>query len=134
VFDEPVVVHFLKGETLTGYGDNFLPGEAEIMVRDEGGAIRKVDLASVKVVCFVKSVSPDRAQTHRASPERLLYQAVPGRRVLLHFKDGERMEGLASISDKPRRGFFVTPLNPNSNNLQVYVNVEALLGLAFQGD
>lgn len=132
MFDEPVVVHFLDGGTLAGHGDNFFPGEERVLIRDERDAIQSVDLSTVKMVCFVRSLAPDRLQTHQPPPARLLYQAVPGTRVLLRFKDGERMEGLASISGKPKRGFFVTPLNPNSNNLQVYVNPEALLNLSFQ--
>lgn len=134
MFDEPMVVHFMEGETLAGHGDNFFPGEAQILVRDGGGAIRKVDLAEVKMVCFVKSLASDRAQTHLPQPDRLLYQAVPGKRVRIRFRDGEQMEGLASIRAKPRQGFFVTPMNPNSNNLQVYVNPDALVGFSFQSD
>lgn len=131
MFDERVVVRTLSGETLKGYGDNFLPGETEFMVQEvESGEIHRVPLAEVKMVCFVRAFVTDSQSTHRPTAP-LIYQAVPGRRVSLEFADGERMEGVATLQAMPSQGFFVTPLNPNSNNLQVYVNPNALKRFRF---
>lgn len=131
MFDESIVVHYRDGRTLTGWGDNFFPTEGEIFVKDMLESVVKVSLAEVKVVCFVKQLNTDRRETHRpAAP--LIFQPVPGNRVDIVFRDGERMEGIASLTRLPDHGFFVTPLNPNSNNLQVYVNPAAVLRLRIQ--
>lgn len=131
MFDESVVVHFRDGRTLAGWGENFFPAEREIYIKDMVQNVVKVRLADVKVVCFVKQLNTDHRETHRpAAP--LLFQPVPGNHVTLVFRDGERMEGIASLTGQPDHGFFVTPLNPNSNNLQVYVNPAAVLRLTIQ--
>lgn len=131
MFDERVVVRFLDGTALKGYGDNFLPGEAELLVQEnETATIHKVDLAAVKAVYFVKEFLTDSQTSHRRAPA-LIFQAVPGKHVAMAFLDGEVLEGVATLQDRPVRGFFVTPLNPNSNNVQVYVNPKALRTFRF---
>ncbi len=133
MFEEQVVIHFLDGRVLNGYGDNFFPGEDRIMVlKALSEEVVTVKLAEVKVVCFVRTLAPQQKERNR-EPQALLYQAVPGRHVDILFKDGEHLEGVASISDKPARGFFVTPLNPQSNNVQIYVNPDAMARFRFVG-
>ncbi len=131
MFDEAMVVHYRDGRTLTGWGGNFFPTEGEIYVKDMLENVVRVDLSQVKVVCFVRKLDPDRRETHRpAAP--LLYQAVPGNHIDIVFRDGERMEAVGSLTKLPSHGFFVTPLNPNSNNLQVYVNPAEVRSLRIQ--
>ncbi len=131
MFEEKVVIHFLDGHVLNGYSDNFFPAEGQIMVlKAMGEEVVTVTLAEVKVVCFVRTLAPQQKERSR-EPQRLLYQAVPGRHVSVVFKDGEHLEGVASLNEKPVRGFFVTPLNPQSNNVQIYVNPEAMARFRF---
>lgn len=131
LFDERVVVRFLDGSALKGYGDNFLPGESELLVQEvETAAIHKVDLEAVKAIYFVKEFMTDSQMSHQRAPQ-ILYQAVPGRRLALDFADGETMDGVATLQAAPTRGFFLTPLNPNSNNIQIYVNPKALKRFRF---
>lgn len=130
MFDETVVVHYKDGRTLKGHGENFLPSEREIMIRSQEGALVTVQLSTVKIVCFVRSHSSDGLSRNR-HPAALLYRAVPGKRVVLQFQDGERLEGITTISRMPDRGFFVTPLNPASNNIQIYVNPDTVSSLQF---
>jgi hypothetical protein len=130
MFDEPVVVHYKDGRTLRGFGENFLPADRDILVRSLEGAVVTVPLSDVKVVCFVRSHATDGLSRHR-HPAALLFQGVPGRRVVVLFKDGERLEGIAAITETPKSGFFLTPLNPESNNLQVFVNPDGVASLQF---
>jgi hypothetical protein len=132
MFDERVVIHFQTGRTLSGWGDNFLPTEEEILVKDQDDVIQRVALRDVKIICFVKAFATDSRATH-LPPAKILYQAVHGRKVRLQFKDGEKLEGVASLNERPLRGFFVTPLNPNSNNIAIYVNPNFLKSFEFLG-
>jgi len=125
VFDARIVVRYQDGTVLKGWGDNFLPGEASILVKDFQDRIHTVDLQRVKLVCFVKTFVSDSTMTHRPT-SRVLFSAIPGTLVELRFQDGEVIFGKASLSAPPRTGFFVSPVNPNSNNISVYVNPEAL--------
>lgn len=125
MFDERLVVHHMDGTSVKGYGDPFLPGEKELLLQDtESGHIHRVALASVKLVCFVKAFVTDSHATHKPAPP-LLYQAIPGRRVRVEFPDGEKIEGVASLSAPPKVGFFLTPLTPEGNNIQLYINCAA---------
>ena len=130
MFDQRMVIHFQTGKTLTGWGDNFLPIEEEIMVKDQDDQIHRVALRDVKIICFVKAFATDSRVTHKP-PSQLLFQAVPGRKVRLVFKDSEKLEGVASLNDRPLRGFFVTPLNSSSNNIHIYVNPAFLKSFEF---
>lgn len=130
MFDEKVIIRFQDGRVLKAYGDSFLPWEEEILVKDALEQMVHVRLSDVKLIGFVKEFESDGAATHKPSPP-LQYMAVPGRRVLLTFRDGERMVGVTSLDTPPKQGFFVTPLNPNSNNTRVYVNPGALTSFRF---
>ncbi|MEJ2368407.1 MAG: hypothetical protein P8Z49_08685, partial [Acidobacteriota bacterium] len=92
--------------------------------------IRRIPLSNVKKICFVRHFSED-SQSVRRAPEQLQYQPVPGRKVGLHFRDGQSIYGIVTTERKPDHGFFLTPLNPNSNNLSIYVNPDALLTFNF---
>jgi len=130
MFEARVVVRYLDGRTLAGYGDQFLPMEAEIMVLDQVDEIHRIPLTEVKLVCFVKQFVTDSAITHKPGA-KVLYDAVPGKTVELVFTDGERMRAKASLATVPKGGFFVTPSNPNSNNISIYVNKDALASFRF---
>ncbi|MGA9752934.1 MAG: hypothetical protein WBS54_14220 [Acidobacteriota bacterium] len=130
MFDEKLVVHFLQGGTIQGFGENFLPGEGEILLQDLQGKIHHIELRTVKVICFVKDFRTVRAEGDRKDTQ-FLYQAMSGRKLNLVFKDGEHLEGTASLRERPTQGFFLTPLSDQTNNLQIYVNPEALLHFGF---
>lgn len=130
MFDHKMVVRFSGGETMSCFGDNFIPGEKEMMVKDLDERIHTIDLNSVKMVCFVRHFVTDSQNTHRM-PEKMLFQAVPGRKVRIVFQDGEVLEGITSVRNKPSVGFFLTPLNPNSNNINIYANPAAIKSFTF---
>ena len=130
MFDDRMVIRFLDGTVLKAFGDNFLPGEERIQVMECDGPMRTVELSAIKIICFVKQFVTDSQNTHRPAPP-IIYQAVPGRKVTVEFKDGEVVKGVATLEGEPKRGFFITPLNPNSNNLQIYVNPNALKRFRF---
>lgn len=131
MFDDRMVIRFLDGTVLKAFGDNFLPSDERIMVTECDGPMRTIELAAVKMVCFVKQFVTDSQNTHRPPPP-LIYQAIPGSKVRMEFTDGEVLMGIATLEAAPSRGFFVTPLNPNSNNLQIYVNPKALKRFRFE--
>lgn len=131
MLDEPVVVHFADGRTLSGYTDGFLANQTEIVVTEVAtGESVEVELGEVKIVCFVRDLVSSGVVRHREAPP-IYFSTVPGRRVELLFKDGEKMGGIVNLRDEPRGGFFLAPLNPNANNIQVYVNLAELASFRF---
>ena len=130
MFDEKVVVRFKDGTTLRGFGDNFMPGDADILVQDLDDHLHTVMLRDVKLVCFVKEFTSEDHNGHERLA-RLIYQPVPGRTVEITFRDGEKLQGVTTLSTKPTGGFFVTPLNPHSNNVHIFVNSDEILSFRF---
>ena len=130
MFDEPVVVHFRDGRTLTGFGDMFDEGETAIQVRElsTDGSV-SVDLNLVKVVCFVQDLYSTGVVRHREIPP-ILHTPV-GRRVEIVFRDGERLTGTVALNEPPTRGFFLTPLNRNANSLKIFVNPSEAVSFRF---
>ena len=130
MFDQKMIVRFKDGRTLTAFGDGFMVGEAEIMVKDLNERIHTVRLDEVKLVCFVKHFVTDSQNTHRQAGTTL-YQAIPGRKARITFRDGEKLVGIISCREKPRSGFFIASLNPNSNNIHIYVNAKEVVNFTF---
>ncbi len=95
---------------------------ATIEVRDAPtGASEKVSLVGAKAIFFVKSF------TGRASHRELHFHdevGPPGRLyVRLTFLDNEVMEGMVENTRDllVNAGFFLEAIDPDSNNLQIYV-------------
>jgi hypothetical protein len=131
MLDDPVVIHFTDGRTLPGHADEPVPGETELLVRDAATDEHvTVHLRQVKVVCFVKSHSTTGVVRNREAPP-LVRPTGAARRVELVFRDGEKMSGTVTEQDRPERAFFLTPLNPNSNNRKVYVNPAQVVSFRF---
>lgn len=129
--DDPVVVHFADGHTISGHGDELLPGETDYSVRDASTDQRvHVNLAQVKVVCFVRSHATTGVVRNREQPP-VMGPVASGRRAEMVFRDGERLAGIVTLQENPTRAFFLIPLNPNSNNVKIYVNPTQLVTFRF---
>jgi hypothetical protein len=44
-----------------------------------------------------------------------------GRRIAVTFQDGEELSGTTEAYNPQKLGFFMFPLDPNSNNLRIFV-------------
>lgn len=129
--DEPVVVHFADGHTVSGYGDDLIPGETEYEVLDAATDQRvPVHLRQVKVVCFVRSHATTGVVRNREQTP-LLRPVASGRRAEMVFLDGEHLAGIVNLQEHPTKGFFILPLNPSANNIRIYVNPSQLLTFRF---
>lgn len=131
MLDNPVVVHFTDGHTLSGYGEDLRAGDDEILLRD---AVTEedvtVNLRQVKVVCFVRDLFSTGIVRNREAPP-VRQQSLPGRRVEIVFRDGERLDATADLAEPPTRGFFAVPLNPQANSVKLYVNPAAIVSFRF---
>ncbi|HUF28339.1 MAG TPA: hypothetical protein VMM18_15280, partial [Gemmatimonadaceae bacterium] len=71
---------------------------------------------------FVRDLSGDAAYVERKS----FIEPLPGRRIEVTFLDDEIMVG-ATLSYRPDGvGFFITPADPNGNNLRVFIGPSAV--------
>ena len=128
---EKAVTRLINGKVLKGYIDEFSPDQNEVNIKEEMTAdLRTVKIGDVKAVFFVRSFEGD--QEHK---ERKSYgiAKVKGQRVFVKFRDGEGLVGFLegdvpwekgfflSKQDSSRKGFFLLPVDEDTNNIKVFV-------------
>ena len=128
---EKAVTRLINGKVLKGYIDEFSPDRNEVNIKEEMTAdLRTVKIGDVKAVFFVRSFEGD--QEHK---ERKSYgiAKVKGQRVFVKFRDGEGLVGFLegdvpwekgfflSKQDSSRKGFFLLPVDEDTNNIKVFV-------------
>ena len=115
-----IVVALLDGSRLKGSSLNFssLKDSFDLVLegnqRPQRG--RKVELKDVKAVFIVKDFSgnPEHRPPARDLPSR-------GRCLEVTFLDGEKVTGSTQGYDPQRLGFFLVPLDPDSNNSRIFI-------------
>ncbi len=77
-------------------------------------------MSKLKAVFFVKDFVGDK-KYDELKDFSAAEQAVYGKRILVHLKDGEILYGFTQGYSPNRKGFFLFPLDPNSNNQKVFI-------------
>jgi hypothetical protein len=118
-----VVVRYPNNRLLKGYTFNFNPDSPQIDIfpaaAGPAGEAIKVITNELKAIFFVRDFEGNPGYTERrAVPEG---ERPAGRKVEVTFRDGEVLLGTTMGYDPGRLGFFVFPIDPQSNNLRVFV-------------
>jgi hypothetical protein len=126
-----VVARYSDGRVLKGTTRDFSAGKPLFHVfQDEemkGPAVR-VTLADLKAVYFVRSLTGNRDHVERLEHDASRGQ---GRPLRVTFRDGEVTVGFTVGYHPDRPGFFVVPVDPDSNNLRVFVLRHAVIKVEF---
>jgi hypothetical protein len=128
-----VVAHFQDGQLLKGFTTDFLPAKDHFHITGEGELAgskpREVKVAELKALFFVKTFAGNpQPHQHTAGAEA---RPGPGRRIRVVFKDGETIVGTTQGYDRSRPGFFVVPLEADSNNERCFVVAAATQEVSF---
>lgn len=115
---QKVVAHYLDGRIHKGMTNNFFPDRPSfhILLNDSGERV-EVNVDDLKGLFFVKDLVGDSEYQERKDIERRGY----GRRIEVQFVDNETIVGHTQGYSPERRGFFVAPADPESNNERVFV-------------
>ncbi len=118
-----MVVRFQDGRLLKGTTSDFSPNKNTFHVAPADAAAWstpvEVSVAELKAVFFVKDFTGDRQ--HKDQKEFDPAQRPVGRKIRVHFKDGEKIVGTTQGYQPERLGFFLAPADPKSNNQRCYV-------------
>jgi hypothetical protein len=123
---ERVVVHFRDGRLLKGFASRPEGSVSSLDVspldqRDQPVTVR---LESVKAIFFVKEFGGDAGYSEsKAFGDGEPYR--PGR-VAFHMEDGEVLVGVVDDYQPDSAGFFLTPVDPRSNNVRCFVGAAAI--------
>ena len=125
MFDNIMVVKFLDGTTMKGFGSLIAPGETIMEFKDLEEKIHWIELQKVKGAFYVKSFE---GTGHKARPTQQIFTMSNGQRVRVTFKDGETFEGFVNdVTRIPQSaGFYVVPIDPITNNIRMWINREAV--------
>lgn len=122
-----VVVAMLDGKRERGFVYNFSPNAPNFYLFPSESADAKfaalVELAGAKAIFFVKTHEGNKAhrEAMRKKPEDPRKARVRGHKMKITFNDGEEMFASSENYNPTRLGFFVYPLDPESNNLRIFV-------------
>ena len=119
-----VVARYRDGRTIKGTTYDFGPQKKAFHVvplGEEGGKVSEILLSELKAVFFVKSL--EGKQNHPLGREVIEEKAEPAglMKVKITFFDGETLVGTTHGYALERQGFFIVPLEGDSNNLRIFV-------------
>lgn len=118
-----VVVHCTDGRLLKGTTNDFLPTKDifHVSASDAPAGTKPVEvkLLDLKAIFFVKDLAghPLHHDINEIKPN----QPVVGRKIQVKFKDGEEILGTTQGYQPNRIGFFVNPVDAESNNERCFV-------------
>ena len=124
-----VVARYQDGRTIKGTTYDFGPqkkGFHVVPLGEEGKEVSEVLFSDLKAVFFVKSL--EGKQDHPLSKEVSEEKAEPRTqmKVKITFLDGETLMGTTQGYTLEREGFFIVPLEEDSNNLRIFVISKAV--------
>ncbi len=120
-----VVAHYKDHTMLRGYTHDFTPTKDTFHLTSEReedrGKIYEVRTADLKALFFVKSLEGNIFYKEKKKFEEVDTSALRGMKIKVEFNDGEIIRGISLGYSKKKSGFFVIPVDPNSNNERIYV-------------
>jgi hypothetical protein len=131
-----VVARYLDGRTIRGYTTDFRPDvEVFHLVSQEKGEEKSytIVLDELKAVFFVKQLEgmdPKRPVVKREFSD-IKDRRLLGKKVKVVFKDGEELKGTTLGYSPKRKGFFFTPIDPESNNERIFAVLSAVKDITF---
>ena len=124
-----VVARYKDGRIIKGTTYDFGPqkkGFHVVPLGEEGRKVSEVLFSDLKAVFFVKSL--EGKQDHPSAREGIEEKTEPmgQMKVKITFLDGETLMGTTQGYTLEREGFFIVPLEEDSNNLRIFVISKAV--------
>ena len=122
-----VVARYADGRVIKGLTQDFYPNKDRFHLIIDDNTV-EVLVRRLKAVFFVRDFSGD--SQHQERKGYLQGENPGGVKLEVTFVDGEVLVGSTPLGYDPKRqGFFVTPADPGSNNLRVFVVSSAVKGV-----
>ena len=127
----PIVVRYLDGRLMKGFTRDFLAsrGAVDLWPSQNPSVESRVSVpfGQLKAVFFVRNLDGD---PNYVEPQTLATPTA-GRKVAVTFVDGEELTGFTLTYQPGAVGFFVQPLDPQNNNVRVFVVSQAIRHVRF---
>jgi hypothetical protein len=120
-----VVARFKDGRLLKGYTHDFMPMKSSFHLTSERPGfvetVVEVKTEELKAIFFVKTLEGNKFYHEKKRFEQVDRARLRGLKIKVEFHDGEVMRGISLGYSKKKPGFFLIPIDPDSNNERVYV-------------
>ena len=131
-----VVARYIDGRRVRGYTTDFRP-DAELFhvvskedLEDKSFTIVLNELKAVFFVKELEGLDPGRPVVKRKF-EEVKDKRLLGKKVKVVFTDGEELLGTTLGYSPKRKGFFFTPIDPESNNERIFAILSAVKDITF---
>lgn len=125
-----IVLHFNDNRVLKGYTHDFTPLREKFHViseqKEDKGNIYEVHCSELKALFFVRTLDGNKDYDEKKRFEDVDVAGLRGLKVKVEFPDGEVVRGTSFGYSKNRKGFFIVPVDPSSNNERIYVVANTL--------
>jgi hypothetical protein len=116
-----VVVHYVNGKVIKGFTGDFSPNKDLFhlfLVTDPTGEAIEVLMKDLKAVFFVRDFTGDP----QYNEEKFFLEGDKGhgRKLEVTCIDDELLVGSTLGYDPSRKGFFLFPADPKSNNIRIF--------------
>jgi hypothetical protein len=125
-----VVAHFVDGRLLKGYTHDFTPARDMFhltsQLEEDFGTTYDVNISDLKAVFCVKTLKGNLGYKEKKRYNEVDASRLRGMRIRVEFNDGEVIRGISLGYSKTKKGFFIVPVDPRSNNERIYVIAAAV--------
>jgi hypothetical protein len=119
---EKIVIHYADGTIKKGTTDDFSPQKDVFHIRDTyNGKYQEIIIKNLKAVFFVKDYDGNPDYLDKDDTDRVGL----GRKIKVHFKDGETLVGYTQGFSEEKAGFILFPADLNSNNDKSFIVTSA---------
>ena len=117
-----IVARFLNGGIIKGCTQNFFPDKPSFHITPVDPTVStipiEIQLKDLKAIFFVRDFLGNRKYKEQKLPNGT---KIIGRKVEVTFKDKEVVIGSVLGYNPKKPGFFLSPSDPHSNNLNIFV-------------
>lgn len=114
------MVHLKNGEITKGYSADFSPevSSFHLIAMNDPLCKEEVRLESLKAVFFVKDFEGDflHIDSHDFAET-----SASGKHIVVSFFDGELLFGISESVDRKKNGFYILPIDKESNIVRAFV-------------
>jgi hypothetical protein len=133
-----VVAHYKGGRLLKGYTKDFAPGKESFTLvseqkRDKGQTYQ-VRVGDLKAVFFVRALEGNMFYREKKRFREVNMSHLRGISMRVRFKDGEVIRGSSLDYAIGKKAFFLTPVDPESNNERIYVVADSVVDIKVAGE
>ena len=121
-----VVVRFMDGVLKKGFTHDFTPLKDTFhLTLEDTEKVETVTVSELKAIFFVKTFRGNEAYDEKKFFEQVDQSSSRGLKMRVLFKDGEIIRGVSLGYNPNKKGFFLIPVDPDSNNDRIYIVADA---------